>query len=348
MNQDKQTINSHLESYLDYYCGLAQTPGFAILLKGQWGSGKTWFIKQYCEKLKEGKQNKCLYVSLYGMTSFSEIEYAFFQQLHPLLSSKGMEITGKILKSFLKGALKIDLNYDNKDDGTLNFQLPEINPPEYLKNIDKSIIIFDDLERCKIDLDNLLGYINFFVEHRDLKVILIADEDKLLKNCNYKDIKEKLIGKTFNVSLNFEGALENFITIVHHSNVRNFLFNNKKLIQDWYELAKYGNLRNLKQVILDFERIFDSLPEKARSKPDLLQELLKILIAFSIEISRGNILSKDIIKLQDEYVIRTSKRVLRQSSSTNTNDKHEESNSLQEVLDRYALFNLHEPFPSLL
>jgi len=35
------------------------------------------------------------------------------------------------------------------------------------------------VERCKIPLDELYGFINDFVEHSQCKVILIADEDKL-------------------------------------------------------------------------------------------------------------------------------------------------------------------------
>jgi predicted ATPase len=103
MTQDNNSINSHVETYLDYYFSLPHAPGFAVLLKGKWGSGKTWFINKYCEKFKDNKDNKqkCLYISLYGMTAFSEIEDAFFQQLHPVLSLKGMAITGKILIWFL-------------------------------------------------------------------------------------------------------------------------------------------------------------------------------------------------------------------------------------------------------
>ena len=350
MSQDNQTINRHIETYLDYYCDLSHAPGFAVLLQGQWGSGKTWFINKYREKLKE-KNQKCLYISLYGMTSFSEIEDAFFQQLHPILSSKGMAITGKIIKGFLKGTLKVDLDNDNRDDGTVNFQISEINLPEYLKNTDKSILIFDDLERCKIDLNNVLGYINYFVEHQDLKVILVANEDELLKSCNYQVIKEKLIGKTFRVSLDFEGALENFITIVNQQDVRIFLSDNIKSIQDLYEKAEYENLRNLKQIVLDFERIFSALPEKAKRKPEILQDLLKLLMAFSIEIKRGVLLPKDISKLREEYMSGLSRQVTSHHSPSSIAKNNEETTALQKMLHRYNFLNLHnlaldDPFPN--
>ncbi|MBW4540982.1 MAG: KAP family NTPase [Myxacorys chilensis ATA2-1-KO14] len=346
MSQSQQTSNSHIGTYLDYYCNLPHAPGFAVLLQGEWGSGKTWFINKYREKLKE-KNHKCLYISLYGMTNFSEIEDAFFQQLHPLLASKGMAVTGKILKGLLKGTLKIDLNNDSRDEGAVNLQIPEINLPDYLKNVDRSILIFDDLERCNIDLVNVLGYINSFVEHQDLKAILIANEDELAKKDDrYKIIKEKLIGKTFGISLDFEGALENFITMVSGSDIKKFLSNNAELIQDLYAKAEYKNLRNLKQIVLDFERIFDALPEKAKNNLELLQDLLKLLMVFSIEIKRGNMRPKDISKLEDVYTSRMSKRISRQSLNSNERVNHEEPNPLEKVLETYSWLNLYEPFPS--
>ncbi|TOE34991.1 hypothetical protein CGJ44_25740, partial [Vibrio parahaemolyticus] len=52
-------------------------------------------------------------------------------------------------------------------------------------NYDDIIIVFDDLERTGIDNKELLGYINKIVEDYDIKVIVIANEDKLLsdKDC---------------------------------------------------------------------------------------------------------------------------------------------------------------------
>ena len=173
-------VNSHVEDYLDYYCGLSHSPGFAVLLKGEWGCGKTWFINQYCEKLKNNKK-KYLYVSLYGMTSTTEIEDEFFRQLHPILSSQGMAIAGKALQGVVKGTLKVDLGGDGKDDGSVSLQIPKIDLPESFKNADESILIFDDLERCQIDIGNILGYINYFVEHQGIKVVLVANEEQLLE-----------------------------------------------------------------------------------------------------------------------------------------------------------------------
>nr|WP_290226333.1 P-loop NTPase fold protein [Trichocoleus desertorum] len=251
----------------------------------------------------------------------------------------------------LKTGLKIDFNNDGKDETTINSQIPEINLPEYLKNTDKSVLIFDDLERCNLEIDKILGYINYFVEHQGLKAILIANEDAIPENDKYKIIKEKLIGKTFNIFLDFEGALENFIMGVKDSKVQVLLSNNSELIKKLYGRAKYENLRNLNQIVLDFERIFELLPEKVKGRSEILQEILQVLMAFSIEIKRANIRPEDISKLREEYLSELSGSVRwNQSSISNLEENSEEKsgkekNLLQELFSRYDV-DLSDPFPS--
>lgn len=86
--------------------------------------------------MEQNPKNEYLYVSLYGVTSYKEIEDAFFQQLHPVLASKGMKIAGKILKGLIKTTVKIDIDRDGKGDGNVSLGIPDINLPDYLKNID--------------------------------------------------------------------------------------------------------------------------------------------------------------------------------------------------------------------
>lgn len=47
------------------------------------------------------------------------------------------------------------------------------------QEISQYIIFFDDLERCMISITELLGYINELVEHKNVKTLLIANEDKI-------------------------------------------------------------------------------------------------------------------------------------------------------------------------
>ncbi|RCJ38139.1 hypothetical protein A6769_10345 [Nostoc punctiforme NIES-2108] len=349
MKQHNAQLNSHIIEYLDYYCNLPDAPGFAVLLKGKWGSGKTWFIKRYCESLRE-KKRKCLYVSLNGVTSFSEIENAFFQQLFPALSSKPIALAGNILAQIIKGTLKVDFNHDGRDDGTISVASPNVNLTEYFTNLEQSIVIFDDLERCSMNIVNILGYINSFVEQKELKVIIVTDETKLEKNSEYTTIKEKLVGKTFAIYLEFDQALENFLKGVSNRDASEFLSNSTSLIQDLYNQAQCENLRILKQVVLDFERIFDVLPEKAKNKPELLQEVLKFLTPFSIEIRRGKMFPTDIGRLL-EASANMSLKSIRDSSrdefaNSNEGKNGDEGKTLKEVISKYPSLKLYDPFPS--
>ena len=173
--------NEHIEEFLKHYFNLPSPPQYAVLLKGKWGVGKTWFLKKIMSQLdsSNNQTKKYLYVSLYGIASFEEIENEFFRQLHPVLSSKGMALAGKIGKGLLKTTLKIDLDGDGKSDASVATQIPDINLPDYLSNTEGLILVFDDLERASMDLENLLGYINYFVEHQGYKVIIIANEEEL-------------------------------------------------------------------------------------------------------------------------------------------------------------------------
>ena len=296
---------SHIEDFLTYYCNLKIPPEYAILLKGKWGCGKTWFIKKYCQKLENDGLNY-LYVSLYGITSYTEIENLFFQQLHPVLSSKGMALTGKIIKGLIKTTVKIDLYGDGKPDASINSQIPDLNLPDRFKNADGNILIFDDLERCGIKKQDILGYINHFVEHQGFKVIIIANEDDItLKDKSetlYINIKEKLIGKTFEISSDIDEVLENFLGLIENIDTKKELQVSMSLVKEIYLASNYQNLRHLKQSLWDFERLFSVLPADVIANKDFCNDLLQIFLVFSFEIKSGTILPAELKKFTSGYL----------------------------------------------
>ena len=51
----------------------------------------------------------------------------------------------------------------------------------FFYKLDNTVIFFDDLERCNLNINLVLGYINQLVEHNHLKVVLIADENQVWK-----------------------------------------------------------------------------------------------------------------------------------------------------------------------
>lgn len=167
---------------------------YAVLLNGSWGSGKTHFIEEYIKKLEEKyelnkkdkttKYKKPVYVSLYGLSNISEVKNKIalsliknkkIKQLMPVLDV-GIEIGSDLVSKN---------TFIQNSDSKLNRIIKAFH------KIDNLIIFFDDLERCNININAVLGYINELVEHNNIKVILVADESKIGKVNFEKNVELK-------------------------------------------------------------------------------------------------------------------------------------------------------------
>lgn len=167
---------------------------YAYLLDGSWGSGKTFFVKEILipsivkhEKEKkdqdsEYKEKRILYVSLYGIKETEEISRLLYLELRKVMADK--MTTGRFLKkhtpqipTWLGTTSKIvsDVIKDSKGIDIENI-INKISTGFSLKNC---IFIFDDLERTSCNVNDILGYINNFIEHDQVKVLLIANEAEI-------------------------------------------------------------------------------------------------------------------------------------------------------------------------
>ncbi|RYF47935.1 MAG: hypothetical protein EOO38_11155, partial [Cytophagaceae bacterium] len=148
--------------FLDYYLDASVESEYAVMLSAPWGAGKTHFIKSYLDARAAGlppkEQPGYLYASLYGVASVGAIHDQFFAQAHPHLSSKASRIIGSALSGAMEkfGGMK----------GTDQFAR------DMLLKLDGNILVIDDLERCSMKVPDILGFINSFVEHEKLKVII--------------------------------------------------------------------------------------------------------------------------------------------------------------------------------
>jgi len=279
--------NQHISQFLDYYINLSN-PQYAVLLKGKWGSGKTHFINKYKDKLKENKQ-RYIYVSLYGVTNYDEIETKFLQSSNPEMFNEKTIFAGKLANAFINENIKESLGQIKKILSSLNAK--------------GNILIFDDLERCSINIIDLLGYINNFVEHQSYKVILIANEEELEKTEKYTLIKEKLVGKTFEFKTDANLAYDSFLSELKNENriKENILEKEKSNILELFKKSEFKNLRALRQTLLDFERFYNEVLTTYLEKKELIKDILYWFFLFSFEIRQGNNHILDLPKLSEEY-----------------------------------------------
>lgn len=290
MADNDQKDNEAALSYLKEYCDPTRSRDFAVLLDGPWGTGKTFFIKNFLSNYPQH-----LYVSLYGISEVGQIDDEFYRQLHPVLSSQKMRLAGRLIKGLAKGVLKVDLDGDGKSDGSISIGLPDINLKEELTNPEGYLLVFDDLERCSVPVSQILGYINSFVEHDGMKAVIVANEYEILKSKDqrYAEIKEKLVGQTLRVKATVNSAYDDFLKGVSSPGVKAFLNTHKERVIGIHKQSETGNLRLLKQALWDFERVAVHFLEEHWADDEAMRSLASILLALSIEHRAGRLLAQE-------------------------------------------------------
>ena len=280
--------NKHIEEYLDYYFDGKKNFEYAVLLNGAWGSGKTWFVKKYIEK-QILKDKKVAYISLNGISKTSEIDEAIFKCIHPVLGSKQAKLAGQIFKGALKATLRIDLDSDSKPDGNFGISTPDIKLPDYLKIDDNFILIFDDLERCELKIEETLGYINYFVEQENIKVLVVSNDTEIKESDNFLRKKEKLIGTTFNYSEDQDLAIKSILEEIDNFELKAKLITVIPLITETFNRIGYKNLRAFKQSVFDFERFYrkDIFEWNGNFDQEIFEKLLKYFLILSLENKKG-------------------------------------------------------------
>ena len=70
---------TELNNYIKHYLEEDKTHT-AIMLTGEWGSGKTYYIEnELIPFLQDGKKNKCVVISLYGLEDILEISKSIYK-----------------------------------------------------------------------------------------------------------------------------------------------------------------------------------------------------------------------------------------------------------------------------
>lgn len=268
--------NDHVRQYLRYYLSFKHPPYYSVMLNGAWGVGKSFLIDAVLSENfpnQDKGEQKYVYISLFGLSTIDEIDEALFEAIHPLMASRGAQITGRIAKAIAK-KFAVD---------------PELKIKDLLPKAKIDVYVFDDLERCNIKSNAVLGYINELVEHDGRKVVIIANEKEIENTADYARRREKVIGVTLQVEPMLEAALPTFIAKSDSSKFREFLTNKSDEIKSLFQQSGNPNLRILQQTIWDFERLFSVLTDTHRANDEAMTTLLRLLFALSFESKAGNI-----------------------------------------------------------
>lgn len=297
-------VNSEITSYLNFYTENTNPKNYAVLIDGEWGAGKTHFIKEFIETKKKEK-DKFIYISLYGLSNVSEIDDQIFKAVHPNLSSKPVALATQIIKGGLRFGLKLDLDGNGSNESSVDASIPAIKLSSFFSKSKDAILVFDDLERCRIPIDQTLGYINYFTEHENHRTIVVANESAILANpesvrLRYLETKEKLIGRTLTVVSDIEGALTTFLKLIKNSEAKSAIEKNEDLVVQTYAESTFQNLRSLKQVVIEWPRFFEALPPKAKNHDLFLKNTLRTMLILYFETKRGSIKVEDLARISSQ------------------------------------------------
>lgn len=186
-----------VESILDYVRN--DYTDYAIMINGEWGSGKTYFwnhkIRNKIESMQlNGKQYTTIYMSLYGISNLEEISKKIFIETTQLMDKnlkKYMHVNGQTtIPEYAKTGLDMANFFGVTQNGD------HIDYSDFFSTDDK-ILCFDDLERANVDVIDILGYINNFVEHDHIKTIIICNEKELSTKLKSSNLEMKTFIATY-------------------------------------------------------------------------------------------------------------------------------------------------------
>lgn len=267
--------NQKVADTLDAYLQL-EKPQFAVLLQGKWGSGKTWFIRNYIDKRKNENQPFC-YVSLFGIEQLIEIDSQIIACCNPILSkAEGVSrFAGRIIER---------LNPAIKGDDIEKFA-------KFLKKWCKIhgnlVLVLDDLERASIQIELVLGYVSNMLDEVGIKVILLCDPEQFSENKEtFLRFKEKVVGNSIAIAPDIETVFDFQVAAQKGSIKRIFEANRTRLLKDFY-VSETNNLRHIKRIIYQFSMCYNQMPPEMQTNEAYLSEFLHILFIFSMQIYKG-------------------------------------------------------------
>nr|WP_240914494.1 P-loop NTPase fold protein [Pseudoalteromonas sp. 31A1] len=215
-----------------------------VLLDGAWGSGKTHFIKHYLRaKIEQLFDQKVYFFSLYGISSIDDFRDKIISL--SLTEKEEASVFAKYFSKALDGAAQ---NIGERGVGAVLNGVAGAYKYKLYGELDDCILILDDLERVADEklIKNILGESLSLAESKNIKVVVVANEDKL--NC--KNDIEKVFADKYKFSFTHEEVVS--ILKVEYENLDDQLANELLLN---ITAINSKNIRVLKRALSKFTRI---------------------------------------------------------------------------------------------
>ena len=150
----------------------------ALVLHGEWGSGKTYYCEHDLKDALNVMNVKTCRVSLFGVNDYDEAINRVIATRLPL-SDKAVGSAGAAISALIKNVLKAGSTFVSNKIGDFGIQL-SLKPDLLLPLLDMKnvLVIFDDCERSSFAQDDrtFFGFVNNMVENHGWHVMLIRNK----------------------------------------------------------------------------------------------------------------------------------------------------------------------------
>jgi hypothetical protein len=235
---------------------LDRNSGSVILIKGAWGTGKTYFWRNSIEKkLTSDESRKSAYVTLFGKKDINSIQEDILAQLF----SRNKNIQ-KVKDAI--GSLKTVFGGKDDGDGAFNFGISGsvLNVVLSLleKNTFKGITLcIDDFERKDDGLRcvEIMGYASILSEMYGCNVLLLMDEEKIGKDERsvYDQYKEKLLDHEIEFDVDSDEVISEIVFNLDESGQRK--------VREVISIAQEKNLRVIKKAVDVIVRVKNAISQ---------------------------------------------------------------------------------------
>lgn len=203
---------------------------YALMLTGEWGCGKTYFVKHaLTENLEAGEsRHPVIVASAYGVKDLAElcgaIEAGFISKCAIGRADSGVKSRKDSLVEFAKDTgvsfLGKKIRELEKKAG-VDLKMAPLNAVNLIIG-PEALLVIDDVERCDMGLRELLGAVDHLVVGCGKKVLLVCNEDEWRKRLETKEKEgqgtkdaveeyENLIEKTVWRKFRFEPSVDSVV-----------------------------------------------------------------------------------------------------------------------------------------
>lgn len=223
--------------------------GSAIVLKGEWGTGKTHLWNKVIKNYRGSFVRKTYsYVSLFGLNSLPDLKRSIFENSVPTEKAGGVTTKESVFENLKK------LEFSDATTGLRKMfgygkeaKIPfvgsfggVIDSIQYAM-VKDTIICIDDFERRgnALSARDVLGLISNLIESKDCSVILILNEGSLQKDDEFFTFSEKV----FDYEVRYAPTLDEAASVVFSTTD----LYEKKIVENVKKL-EMNNIRLLRKV----------------------------------------------------------------------------------------------------